>query len=84
MKELVQVYGAARCLKSLFYIDWLTKRKVPFTFYDVEENNLFAAALRKLYKSGKLNFPTILVKDKKLRNPREHDLEKWLIKKGIL
>ena len=36
--------------------------------------------MRGLYKSGKLNFPTITIGKKKLRNPNDEELDKWLNK----
>ena len=36
-----------------------------------------AEELRSLYETGKLNFPTILVNEKKLRNPTDKELIKW-------
>lgn len=65
-------------------MDYFRKLGIPFTFLDVEENEMFAEELRNLYITRKLNFPTIVIKGKKLRNPRDKELEKWLIKKEIL
>jgi len=33
-----------------------------------------------LYENEKLNFPTITIDDKKLRNPSDKDLQKWIDK----
>ena len=79
-KDNIRVYGAARCHKTQYYLNYLKERQLPFTFLDVEKNEGYAKELRALYDSGKLNFPTIVLKDKRLRNPRDQELEKWLKK----
>jgi arsenate reductase-like glutaredoxin family protein len=83
-KKNIQLFGAARCHKTQHYIDFFNKRNIDFTFLDVEVNEAFAESLRNLYENRKLNFPTIMIEDTKLRNPRDNYLEKWLKKKGIL
>ena len=84
MSEIgVKIYGADRCHKSLYYMNWFKGRNIAFHFYDVEQNENFAKELRSFYENGKLNFPTIFIKNKKLRNPSEKDLEKWLLKKEL-
>lgn len=50
-------------------------------FLDVDKNEVFAEALRQLYDNRRLNFPTVIIKDKRLRNPSDKDLKKWLKKK---
>lgn len=84
IKSKIKIYGADRCHKSTFYITYFEKRNIPFEFYDVEENEVYAEELRSLYENRKLNFPTILIGDKKLRNPNVEELTKWLIKKEIM
>lgn len=73
----VKLYGAARCHKTQYYIDWFNSRSIDFKFLDVEENEEYAKELRQLYETRKLNFPTITVGSKKLRNPTEQDLQKF-------
>ena len=80
----VKLYGAARCHKTQHYMQYLQNRDVAFIFLDVEKNEDAAEELRNLYTTKRLNFPTLLIKGKKLRNPYDSDLEKWLIKKGII
>ncbi len=79
-REDIRVYGAARCHKTQYYLNFLKERNLAFTFLDVEKNEAFANELRSLYQTGRLNFPTLMIKDKKLRNPRDEDLKKWLDK----
>ena len=78
------LYGAQRCHKTRHYQDFLNQRRLNFTFKDVEKNETAAIELRSLYTTGKLNFPTLMVSGKKLRNPSDTDLDKWLIKKGLI
>ena len=80
----IRLYGAARCHKSQFYQDFLKQKQLDFVFLDVEEDEAAASQLRGLYSNGKLNFPTLMVRGKKLRNPRVDELEKWLAKKGLI
>ena len=77
----ISVYGAARCHKTQYYLNFLKERNLTFTFLDLEQHGAYATELRNLYENRRLNFPTILIKDKKLRNPRDKDLEKWLSNK---
>lgn len=63
-------------------MDFFQKKNIHFTFFDVEENEDYAEMLRNLYENRRLNFPTIMIKDKKLRNPDDNELLKWLEKKG--
>lgn len=79
-KEEIRVYGAARCHKTQYYLNFLKERNLVFTFLDVEKNEAFAVELRSLYQTGRLNFPTLMIKGKKLRNPTDKDLRKWLAK----
>jgi len=51
-----------------------------YNFLDVELNEANAEELRSLYENGKLNFPTITIGEKKLRNPSDTDLKKWIEK----
>lgn len=83
-KTDIELFGAARCHKTQHYMEFFREKNIPFTFYDVEENEDYAEKLRSLYENRKLNFPTIMIKDKKLRNPNDNELLKWLLKKGEL
>lgn len=76
----VKLYGTVRCHKTKYYQKLLESWNVEFVFLDVEKNENFAMELRGLYDSGKLNFPTITIGTKKLRNPKKEELEKWLTK----
>lgn len=74
------LYGAQRCSKTRFYQDWLKEHHCAFTFKDVEQSKEAEVELRALYDTGRLNFPTLMIGDKKLRNPSESTLQKWLSK----
>lgn len=76
----VKLFGANRCHKTQHYQNFFKERNIAFEFLDVEENDLYAKELRSLYTNGKLNFPTITINEKKLRNPRNEELEKWIQK----
>lgn len=79
-KNDIQLYGAARCHKTQHYMGFFKEKNIPFIFFDVEENEVYAEALRNLYENRRLNFPTITIKGKKLRNPNDNELLKWLAK----
>lgn len=76
----IKLYGTGRCHKTQFYLKVLDDTGLPFEFLDIELNEDHAAELRGLYANNKLNFPTILIGSKKLRNPNKSELEKWLNK----
>jgi arsenate reductase-like glutaredoxin family protein len=83
-KKDIRLYGAERCHKTRYYINLLKEKNLDFDFLDVEKEEDAAQELRGLYTTGKLNFPTILIQDKKLRNPSIEEIDKWLDKKGII
>ncbi len=77
---VIKLYGAEGCHKTNYYKILLDKTELPYQFLDVEKNKDHAEELRGLYENRKLNFPTITIGEKKLRNPNKEDLEKWLNK----
>ena len=80
MERLIKLYGAERCHKTKYYQKFLKDRNLNFTFLDVEIDENNAEELRALYQNRKLNFPTITIGSKKLRNPSDKDLSKWINK----
>jgi glutaredoxin len=76
----IKLYGAAGCHKSNYYKLLLDRTNLPYQFLDVENNESNAEELRSLYENRRLNFPTITIGKKKLRNPYKEELEKWLNK----
>ena len=76
----IKLYGAARCHKTHYYQLLLDDIGLPYTFLDVEQSNVHAEELRGLYENRKLNFPTITIGKKKLRNPYKEELVKWIDK----
>ncbi len=82
-QQNIIIYGAARCHKSQYYQSYLSDKEIDFVFFDVEKDALAAIALRSLYESGKLHFPTLVIGDKKLRNPRDHEIDKAILKLKI-
>lgn len=80
MRPPIKLYGSGECHKSNFYKKYLYETGFEYNFLDVIQNKTAAEELRSLYTSGKLNFPTITIGTKKLRNPSVDELEKWLNK----
>ena len=82
MKDIpeIKLYGVAGCHKTHYYQLLLDKTQLPYQFLDVEANKDHAEELRGLYVNHKLNFPTITIGKKKLRNPYKEDLIKWINK----
>ncbi|MDA8768800.1 glutaredoxin family protein [Winogradskyella sp.] len=80
METKIKIYGTKRCHKTKYYKSFFLTRNINYSFYGVEENDTHAEELRNLYTNRKLNFPTINIGSKKLRNPSEKDLNKWLSK----
>lgn len=80
MAPTIKLYGTERCHKTHYYKTFLNRKELEFMFLDVEKNEIFAEELRQLYENRRLNFPTITIGSKKLRNPSDSELEKWLRK----
>ncbi|CAA0202985.1 N-acetyltransferase [Tenacibaculum maritimum] len=76
----IKLYGANHCHKTHYYQLVLDEIGLPYRFLDVEENQAYAEELRNLYINKKLNFPTITIGHKKLRNPYKEDILKWIHK----
>lgn len=79
---IIKLYGTNRCHKTQHYKTFLETRNLDYEFLDIEDNSEHAEELRNLYENRKLNFPTVTINNKKLRNPSDADLLKW-IKKSI-
>ena len=77
---MIKLYGTERCHKTQYYKTFLETRNVDYAFLDVNQNKDFAEELRNLYTTKKLNFPTITINNKKLRNPSDKELVKWIDK----
>ena len=80
MATEIKLYGTERCHKTQYYKTFLNQKGLNFSFLDVEKNNEYAEELRQLYENRRLNFPTITIGSKKLRNPTDKELTKWLDK----
>ncbi|GGD21320.1 glutaredoxin family protein [Hyunsoonleella pacifica] len=80
MLPKIKLYGTNRCHKSTYYKFFLEALNLNYEFLDVEDNEVNAEVLRNLYENRKLNFPTITIGEKKLRNPSDKDLKKWIEK----
>ena len=80
MISKIKLYGTERCHKTMYYKKYLEGLNLEYKFLDVELNQANAEALRSLYENRKLNFPTLTIGEKKLRNPSDKDLKKWIEK----
>ncbi|MDA9070059.1 glutaredoxin family protein [Arenitalea sp.] len=80
MKPEIKLYGTERCHKTMYYKKYLKDLNLEYQFLDVELNQANAEALRSLYENRKLNFPTLTIGEKKLRNPSDTELKKWIEK----
>ena len=76
----IKLYGTDGCHKTHYYQLVLNETGLPYLFLDVEKDTNHAEELRGLYENRKLNFPTITIGTKKLRNPYKEELYKWLYK----
>ena len=76
----IKLYGTDGCHKTHYYQLVLNETGLSYLFLDVEKNANHAEELRGLYENRKLNFPTITIGAKKLRNPYKEELYKWLYK----
>ena len=80
MTNSIKLYGAERCHKTQYYKTFFETRNLEYTFLDVETNSENAEELRNLYENRKLHFPTITIHNKRLRNPTDNELLKWIEK----
>jgi len=76
----IKLYGAEGCHKTNYYKLILDEIDLPYEFLDVEVNEDHAEELRSLYENRRLNFPTITIGEKKLRNPYKEEIYKWINK----
>ncbi len=76
---MIKLFGSKDCHKTKFYRDYLNEKCVQFIFVDVLNDSKGATELRALYENKKLNFPTLLIGTKRLRNPKLKDVDKWLL-----
>ena len=79
-RPIIKLYGSEGCHKSQYYKLVLDEIGLPYQFLDVEVNDEHAIELRRLYENGKLNYPTITIGAKKLRNPHKEEILKWMHK----
>ena len=77
---MIKLFGTEKCHKTQYYKTFLKTRNLDYAFLDVKQHEDYAEELRNLYTSKKLNFPTIIINDKKLRNPSDKELQKWIDK----
>ena len=76
----IKLYGSQDCHKTKYYQDFLNTKGIQYQFLYFLINNSYAEELRNLYENRNLNFPTITIGNKKLRNPTDKELNKWIEK----
>jgi len=76
--SIIKLYGSEACHKTKYYKALLDEKELTYQFLDVVQNDTYAEELRNLYETRKLNFPTLTIGSKKLRNPKKEDLLKWI------
>jgi arsenate reductase-like glutaredoxin family protein len=76
----IKLYGLERCHKTQYYKTFFETRNLEYLFLDVENNTANAEELCNLYENRKLNFPTVTFNEKRLRNPSDKELLKWIEK----
>ena len=80
---MIKIYRTKRCHKTQYYISFFKTRNLNYAFLDVVQSEENAEELRNLYENKKLNFPTITINNKKLRNPSDKELLKWIELQGV-
>jgi arsenate reductase-like glutaredoxin family protein len=78
MTPEIKLYGTEKCHKTQYYKRYFSDLNLKFKFLDVELDEDNAEELRSLYENRNLNFPTITINKKKLRNPSDKELNKWI------
>lgn len=78
----ITLFGELRCHKTRFYRDALEQRGLDFEIAEVDKDSDAARRLTELTGSAS-KFPTFLIKGKKLRNPRLHELDAHLARAGL-
>lgn len=76
----IKLFGSENCHKTIYYKGLLKDSNMSYKFLDVVSNEEHAVELRELYNNKKLNFPTLTIGKKKLRNPGKEELFKWIDK----
>jgi mycoredoxin len=72
----IKRYGVEKIHKVQYYKIFLKTRNLDYAFLDIEKRAENTEELRILDKNRKLNFPTITIDHKKLRNPSDKELQK--------
>ena len=83
-KAHVTLYGSNECHKTLAYKRHLEGLGVGHEFLDVRLDAEAAEHLRSCYADRRLNYPTIVIGERRMRNPPLLKLEKELRRSGIL
>ncbi|MEO2053103.1 MAG: hypothetical protein ABGX00_15210 [Allomuricauda sp.] len=81
MKPIL-LYGTESCHKTQLYKNWLGENNVPFLFKDISDEEV-GNKLSELYDGKAKHFPTLVVGNKRLRNPSTTEISKWLLNESI-
>lgn len=73
----LELYGTGWCTKSAILRNFLQGEWIEFNDYNVEIDAKAAQKVKDLY-NGQLKFPTIIYKEKHLKNPSIAELKEFL------
>ena len=76
-KTKPRLYGTQWCTKSSGIRNYLQSRWIDFDFFDVEKDESAAAEVRAMY-DGKLKFPTLVIGEKRFKNPSIADIKPFV------
>lgn len=79
----IVLYGSSTCYKTNALLRFLQEIDRPFLFFDVEKDPEKAQELRNMYFFKRLIYPTLLVDDKKMKEPAFFEVELLLRKKNM-
>jgi glutaredoxin len=77
----IQVYGADWCSLTFGVREYLTNRKIPYEYYDIERNRQadeFVVSMN----DGRRRFPLIVVEERILTSPTLGELQRVLNEHG--
>ena len=78
----VILFGERGCRKVQYYANVLQERGIDYCLAAIDEDPKAAERLAALF-DGALKFPTLLIKGRKIRNPKLSKLDKELARAGL-
>ena len=67
------VYGTQRCPLTKGIREWLGEHRVPYDFYDIEDDAEAEERVRRM-NDGQLKYPMVTVGDRVMKNPADDEL----------